>query len=153
MFKILFVFVSLLFALSCTKSPAEEEKPLFDFLAGISNYRTPAYIRSHKNSIPCSETPYWEGKKMKLQGYVLQLNIDTVQKSFFLYESYNVAVAETWIIKYEMANHSILSKMLADNKDKHCILTASCRTSSCIPGFNTKSIDFVITRLEDLEFK
>jgi hypothetical protein len=140
----------LFFTYSCTKTQIIERSEI-DFTANI--FYTPAYIVSHKRNIPCSENPYWEGKNIKLKGFVFQGNINISEKSFFLYESTNIRSTDVINIKYESKDSLQISKLLLDNKDKYCEITAVCETDQAIIDECLKIIRFMIKRPEDLVFK
>jgi tRNA splicing ligase len=156
MLKPLYFIGLLILVSSCRKlgsSPDDSIAPNFDFAS--NSYFTPKEINKYRGFVECSETPYWEGKPIKLQGYMIRININTTAKSFFLYEDYNLSSPNnsSIIIHYESKDSAIITKTLLDNKDKHCLMRTTCFTGEGYIEKCMKIVRFTITKPEDLEFK
>jgi hypothetical protein len=141
--------------LCACKTKVEPVKPEIDFSS--PNYFTPSEITKYKVGVSCGENPYWEGKSVKLQGFLFSGNINPRDKTFFLYDNIkifdplNLAV----IIHFQPKDSAVMMKKLLDanNKDKNCFIKATCFTFSGIIINCETIIDFTITKPEDLEFK
>ena len=147
-----FLFLSIW---SCTKvgPDATTPKPEIDFSS--KSYITPYELWEKKIVIGCSETSYWEGKTLNIQGFTWASNIDSVGKSFFLYSKYVLAdpTQPQIIIYYESKDSLPVTKLLLANKDKHCFLTVTCLTYKGFFDSCQKIIRFTLKRPEDIEFQ
>ena len=154
--QIRFILVFMIFFSSCsmTNNKVDPDKPELDFLN--NNYLSPAVVFKYKINVDCSTTPYWEGQKLKLQGFVYSGNINTVDKGFFLYEKPNIGESPNEIlgIGYLSKDSAVITKVLLANKDKNCLLKVTCSSSfKYLSSGCSKGIEFTITKPEDLEFK
>jgi hypothetical protein len=133
----------------CSKKPIEE--PQIDF--SVDKYYTPAEIRSSKFNIECGSVAYWEGKKIKLEGFVFQGNVDTANNFFALYESNDVRTTNRVTIYYKNQESSKIDTFLLKNSNKFCQLSATCSSDSVFLNSCTKAIIFNLLKIEDLKFK
>lgn len=152
--KKILIFVILVWGSCSTKTPVEPTFPEIDFSAN-NNYYTPTDIGKFKGSVNCDEIPYWGGQKIKLQGFIYSGNIDVKAKKFFLYDDikfFDSATGAT-IVYYQSKDSVAISKALLENKDKHCLITASCLTKEVFIEKCRRLITFTLIKPEDLEFK
>jgi hypothetical protein len=147
-------FLGILAVLSCTSTePVKPILPEIDFSS--SNYFTPTDINGYKLGVECTETPYWDNKNVRLQGFIFSGNINTAEKKFFLYDNIKVfeSTNRSISVHYLTKDSAIISKALLDNSDKHCLIKVRCITwENDIFGCK-KGIQFTIMKPEDLEFK
>ena len=153
--KELILFLLILGFFSCQKKPVEPTYPEIDFLS--SNYFAPSEINNCKGIVKCSEDAYWEGKRLKLQGFLFSGNIDIRDKKFFVYDSINIFAVgnRSFEVYYQSKDSVTLSKILLDNvnKDKHCLMQVTCFTTQTVIEGCVKVVKFTLTKPEDLEFK
>ena len=146
-----FIVLMVLLSMSCTKGPVNTPSTKeIDFTSSFSNYFTPAQIKTYKLRVNCGETAYWEGKPIKLQGFCLQS--DTIQKFFFLYEA-RTPDTETIAVYYNSKDSVVMAKKLRENRDKHCLVQATCLSEEGITIGCNKVVRFTLAKPEDLEFK
>ena len=141
---------------SCTKvEPNTSPKSEIDFSA--KGYFTPIEIASCKIKTECGDntTPYWQDKTLNIQGYTWGYNIDSVGKSFFLYAKPFLSdiVNPPIFIYYESKDSLAITKLLLNNKDKHCYLTVKCLSEANPAKFCEKVIRFTLQKSEDIEFQ
>jgi hypothetical protein len=115
-------------------------------------------MRSYKGSLECNGTaPYWEGKITKLQGFIFSGNVNTSDKSFFLYDDIDITSAtnanNAIAVYYQSKDSAAITRALLTNKDKHSIMRVTCFTGQAIIDKCERFIKFTITKPEDLEFK
>jgi hypothetical protein len=152
--NILFLLLVLIYCSCSTTSPVGPSQPEIDFKS--VNYFTPAEIRKYRGSLECDgQTPYWEGKTIRLQGFIFSGNVNTIKKSFFLYETNDLASSTNTaiVVYYQSKDSATISKALLDNKDKHCIMRVTCLTGQAIIDKCERFINFTITNFSDLDFK
>ncbi len=152
--EIRFIFLIGLFFCACkTNKPIDPVKSEMDFTS--SNYYTPADINKYKKSVKCDETPYWEGKTIKLQGFLFSGNINVRDKKFFVYNYNNVFDAnnDAIIVHYLSRDSASISKKLIDNSDKHCLIRVMCFTKETVIEGCVRIVQFTLIKPEDLEFK
>jgi hypothetical protein len=139
---------------SCTSSHnVTPTLPEIDFSS--SNYFAPKDIYGFKLGVECTETPYWDNRTVKLQGFVFSGNIDVKAKKFFLYDNIKVfeSTNQFMSVHYQSKDSAIISKALLDNSDKHCLIKVRCVTWENYIFECKKGIQFTIIKPEDLEFK
>ena len=153
--KELIFFLLILGFWACKKKPIEPTYPEFDFFS--SNYFAPSDANNFKGVIKCSEDAYWEGKKLRLQGFLFSGNINTRDKKFFVYDNIKVFEADNRSFQdyYQPKDSISISKILLDsvNKDKHCLMQVTCFTTETVIEGCVKVVKFTLTKPEDLEFK
>jgi hypothetical protein len=156
--KKLIFFCLVLCFLSCKKKliePVESIAPEIDFFS--SNYFAPSEVNNFKGLVKCSEPAYWEGKRLKLQGFLFSGNINTRDKKFFVYDNIKVfeATNRAFEVYYQSKDSITISRILLDsvNKDKHCLMQVTCFTTQTVIEGCVKVVKFTLTKPEDLEFK
>jgi hypothetical protein len=146
------ILLILSFLLICSCKKENVEKSLLDFQS--ANYLLPSQILQCKTEVPCSETPYWEGKKIKMQGFAFQGDVDSKERHFALYESNDIRTPNVIRLDFAASDSLAIVTKFLENKDKHCVLKATCLTSEPIPLKNcVKLVVFTLIKADDLEFK
>lgn len=151
--KKFFFVLSIILVHSCkTKTPVEPDLPLLDFEA--TNYLTASELSKFKTLIKCGETAYWEGKNLKLQGYLFIGNIDNKRKKFFIYDNDRIfeSTNRAFEVYYSSSDSVAISKTLLDNVGKYCNMKVSCFTGTIYTEGCRSIINFFLEKNEDITF-
>ena len=152
--KIIIGLAVLLAGLSC-KKPAPVGPAEIDFT--VATHYTPTDIEGFKNEVTCVENPYWENKTIKLQGFILAANVDTVGRSFVIATKLNLADTSNAALKINyiaLKGNTRIATLLSANKGKHCFLSAVCSDADfLVSGACVRRIKYTIQNPEDLEIR
>jgi hypothetical protein len=141
------LFMSIAF-FACTKSPSPES--FMDFTS--SNFFLPSDIRKTKTNVKCDEDAYWEGKTIKLKGFVFSGNIDTADRHFFIFETNDIRDDISLNIYYKCPDSKLITDLLLSNQNKACQLTVTCSSGTAYVAGCTKAVHFNLQKIGDIKF-
>jgi hypothetical protein len=154
---IIFIYmISVLY--SCSKKGVSEtdealNKPQFEF--DSQKVYLPSALSNSKTEELCNNTPYWEGKSLKMEGYIFYFLSDTLGRQFRIYDTPDPTLSENTRMQvfYESSVDKKIKELFVTKASQKCTLKVSCTSGTINAGNCYKVIKLNLTKFEDIEFK